>query len=243
VAISGASTVPALSSAVVDHVTSRFRELQEIRIVIAPGQRASPGAATVAAILSYAGRPFEWLLGGKWTTAWGWQELRVVHVGRAGTRLAAACDVPDLSLLPARYPSVHTVTFHAALELKVQHIGLWIAAALRRTGLPLPLERWARALDAVSSRLESFGTDTGGMLVSLTGILEDGRTGCVEWHLTAEAGHGPEIPCMPAIVLARKLVAEEGPAPGAYPCMGFLTLADFEAEFARWEISHVLEER
>jgi len=40
VAISGASTVPAPSSAVVDHVARRFRTLEEIQIVIAPAQRA-----------------------------------------------------------------------------------------------------------------------------------------------------------------------------------------------------------
>lgn len=30
---------------------------------------------------------------------------------------------------------------------------------------------------------------------------------------------------------------------GAYSCMGFLTLADFEPEFARWAMRTTLEER
>jgi hypothetical protein len=29
---------------------------------------------------------------------------------------------------------------------------------------------------------------------------------------------------------------------GAYPCMGFLTLSDFEPEFSRWGMTTVVEE-
>jgi hypothetical protein len=241
-ALCGASTVPALSSAVVDHFRNRFLELHEIEIVIAPGQRAPRGAATIAAVLSYAGRPFQWLIRGRWAHAWGWQELRFVRVGGAGARLAAACDVPDLELLPARYPSVRTVTFRAALELKVQHLALWSAAALRRIGIPLPLERWALPLDRLASILNRFGGETGGMLVALVGDRHDRSTGRVEWHLTAPAEHGPEIPCMAAILLARRLVDGRLGEVGAFPCMGFLSLAEFESEFARWGISTVVKE-
>src|SRR5437879_4697352 len=56
VAISGASSVPALSSAVIDSVIARLSQIEEIQIAIAPGQRAAPGEATVAAVLGYAGR-------------------------------------------------------------------------------------------------------------------------------------------------------------------------------------------
>jgi len=46
--VSGASSVPALSSAVVDHLAGRFERLQEIQIVIAPAQRASRGVGCPA---------------------------------------------------------------------------------------------------------------------------------------------------------------------------------------------------
>jgi hypothetical protein len=49
----------------------------------------------------------------------------------------------------------------------------------------------------------------------------------VDWHLVARRGHGPEIPCLPAIVLARKLAAGAVSARGAMACMGLLRLADF----------------
>src|SRR5882672_8995305 len=76
VAISGASSVPALSSAVIDSQFARLSQIDEIQIAIAPAQRASPGEATVAAVLGYAGRRFKWRSNGAWRDAWGWQELK-----------------------------------------------------------------------------------------------------------------------------------------------------------------------
>jgi saccharopine dehydrogenase-like NADP-dependent oxidoreductase len=241
-ALSGASTLPALSSAVVDALAARLAAIDSIRIVIAPGQRAARGAATIAGVFSYAGRPFRWLSGGAWRTVYGWQELERVRLA-SGTRWAAACDVPDLELFPERYPGVRTVEFRAALELGAQHFALWLAAALRRAGLAVPLERRAAALDRLASLMDVFGGDRGGMLVALTGARANGTRARVEWQLTADAGHGPEVPCMAAILLARRLARGELRATGAFPCMGFLALPEFEGEFAKWKITTVMEER
>src|SRR5204863_167445 len=115
-AFSGASTLPALSVAVIDSLAARFDHLSDVSIAIAPGQRAPRGAATLAGVLSYAGKPFTWLSGGTWREVWGWQELRRLRFAGLGTRWAAACDVPDLALLPLRYPTLRTAEFRAALE-------------------------------------------------------------------------------------------------------------------------------
>jgi NAD(P)-dependent dehydrogenase (short-subunit alcohol dehydrogenase family) len=235
VAITGASTLPALSSAVVDALRPPFAVLTAIEIVIAPGQHAARGAATVAAVLSYAGRPFQWWREGAWRTAHGWQELERERFS-FGRRLGAACDVPDLQLLPARYPGVRTVTFRAALEVSLQHYALWICAACRRMGLPLPLARWSVVFDRFATWLNWLGSDSGGMSVRLVGRDEAGQPLCRSWELVAKDNHGPEIPCMAAVILARHW--RRGPvlAPGAKVCMGLLGLADFQPEFARWNI-------
>jgi len=47
---------------------------------------------------------------------------------------------------------------------------------------------------------------------------------------------------MAAILLARKLANGGLSPPGAFPCVGFLALREFEAEFARWRITTVLRE-
>jgi hypothetical protein len=242
-AVSGGSTLPALSSAVIDSVARRLVRINEIRTVIAPGQRGPRGAATLAGFASYAGKPFKWLSGGAWVDAYGWQELQRIRIDGLSARWAAACDVPDLALLPARFPGVETVEFRAALELGIQHFGLWCAAALRRRGVTVPLERWVLALSRLATALNWLGSDRGGMLVSIIGTREDGSRACVEWELTADSNHGPEIPCMAAILLAQKLARGEIATRGAFPCMGFLTLSDFEAEFKRWKIATVIRER
>src|SRR5258708_5710102 len=71
VAISSATSAPALSSAVIDSVGARLSQIEEIQIAIAPGQRAPRGEATIAAVLGYAGRRFKWRSGGAWPPAWG----------------------------------------------------------------------------------------------------------------------------------------------------------------------------
>jgi hypothetical protein len=174
------------------------------------------------------------------------------RVGLAGTgrvnftglsvRWAAACDIPDLDLFPVRYPGVRTVGFRAALELGIQHLALWSAAALRRCGLPLPIERAASLLNRVASLFDYFGSERGGLLISVSGIGRDGSRKRVDWSLTADANHGPEIPCITAILLARKIARGQIAPRGAFVCMGFLTLAEFEAEFARWQISVATKE-
>jgi hypothetical protein len=242
VALAGASTLPALSAAVIDGLQPRFAQLEEIQIVIAPAQRAPRGAATVAGVFSYAGKPFKVLRDGAWADAWGWQELRRARIEGLGARWAAACDVPDLELLPVRYSGVKTVEFRAALELRVQHFALWFAAGLHRAGLPLPMEHWAAPLDKVASWLDVFGSERGGMLVSVTGTNPQGGRKRLEWHLVADHNHGPEIPCMPAILLARKIARNELAEGGAHPCMGFLKLEEFEPEFARWGMKTTIVE-
>ena len=241
-AISGASTVPALSSAVIDSVSERLPHIEEVQIAIAPGRRAPPGDATVAAVLSYAGRPFKWMSRGAWRDAWGWQELKRFRFDGLGTRWAAACDVPDLEWLPRLIPGVRTVQFRAALESGTQHFALWFAALLRRLGAPLPIERWAKPLNRIASWMDGSGGDRGGMLVSIAGRRADGSRARIEWHLTADARRGPEIPCMAAILLARKLERGDVTLRGAFPCIGFLDLPEFEPEFMRWGIATVVRE-
>lgn len=242
VAISGASTLPALSSAVVEELREGISSLESIEVTIAPGQRAPRGRATLEAVFSYLGRPFQVWRNGRWRRAWGWMELEEIRLD-VGGRLAAACDVPDLELFPARYPGVRTVRFSAALEFGAQHLALWSLAALRRIGLPFPVARWAVSLNRLAGMFDSAAGEQGGMRVSVVGDRSDGG-GCVRrtWQLTAPAMDGPEIPCIAAILLARRLARGEVLQSGAFPCMGYLTLSEFAPEFARWKISTRMEE-
>jgi saccharopine dehydrogenase-like NADP-dependent oxidoreductase len=232
-AITGASTLPALSTAVVDAMTADFSVTRSIQIVIAPGQQAPRGAATLAAVFSYLGRPIALWRQGRWQTGWGWMELKRLDLG-FGRRWGALCDVPDLELLPARYAGLKTITLHAALELRFLHLVLWMMAALRRLGVPLPMQKWAGPLGRVASLFDGFGGKWSGMQVVADGLCASGTPLRRTWTLQAPARNGPETPCMPAILLARRMASGERFVSGAFPCMGFLSLPEFTPLFSRW---------
>src|SRR5262245_42466248 len=121
--VSGASTVPALSAAVVDAYAPRFAKLACVRIVISPGNSFNPGLATTQSILSTLGRPLAMPAHGAMVTVHGWQGLQRRHIPGLGNRWLGACDTPDLELFPRRYPGLRAVQVFAALEVGVFHLG------------------------------------------------------------------------------------------------------------------------
>jgi hypothetical protein len=149
----------------------------------------------------------------------------------------AACDVPDLELFPRRYPGVRTVRFEAGLELAVLQWSLWLMAAAARLGLVADWPRHARWVQRAAARVDRFGSDVGGMHVALTARPPGGRERRVVWELTAREGHGPEIPSLPATILARKLAAGTVAARGATPCVGLFSLQEFAAAIAPFAIT------
>jgi len=234
VAISGASTVPGLSSAVVDHLTADWQAVHAIDICIAPAQNAPRGRATLAAVLGYCGAPIDIWRDGAWTQAPGWANPERVTFEWLKPRLGALCDIPDLELFPARYRVRDTVMFRAALEVGITQRAFAALAALHRMGLLPRPERLAGWLDRYSGLFDPLGTQLGGMVVRVDGLDAMGRATRRSWHLAADHDHGPEIPCMATILLTRGLAAGMPVAPGAYTAAGLLPLASFAAEFARW---------
>jgi saccharopine dehydrogenase-like NADP-dependent oxidoreductase len=234
IAITGASTVPALSSAVIDHLSAGWRSISDIEFCIAPAQTAPRGVATMAAVLSYCGAPVQVWQGGRWTAMPGWGNPVRVEYARLRPRLASLCDIPDLELFPAHYPGVQSVIFRAALELGVSQRGMALIGALRRMGVIARPERLAAFLNRAADGLDIFGSALGGMVVRVRGI--DGAGAVVEraWHIAADDDNGPEIPCMAAILLARRIASGQLRSSGARTSTSALTLRDFEPEFQKW---------
>jgi hypothetical protein len=243
-AVTGASTVPALSSAVVDALRPRFARLDAIDFCIAPAQQAPRGPATIAGVLSYCGAPVDVWKDGRWQQLRGWADPQPVRFARLEPRRGALCDIPDLELFPARYPGVRDVMFRAALELGATQTAFAALAALRAKGIPLGGTTLPALLHHAGKAFDRLGTPTGGMVVRLRGEAPDGAPLQLAWNITAGDHHGPEIPCMAAILLARRLARGEGLPAGARPCMGLLALFEFAPEFARWRMAtEVVEER
>ena len=72
------------------------------------------------------------------------------------------------------------------------------------------------------------------MVVRVEGIDPLGKPVRRTWNVTADNDHGPEIPCMAAILLARRLARLQQLPVGAVSSVSMLPLAEFAPEFARW---------
>jgi len=238
---SGASSVPALSSAVVDRYVPEFERLDSIRIGISSGARA-PGLATVRGVFSYAGKPIRTLQDGSWRIAFGWLGLeRHQFPSPLGRRWLGTCEVPDLDVLPSRYPTAKTVTFQAGFASDAGHLLVWALARLVKVGLLSSMTPFASPLNRVSRWIEPIVSDKGGMFVNLQGVDREGQAHRVSWNLIAEHNHGPFIPCGASIVLATKIAEGIELPRGAMPCMGLLTVPEYLDALKGLDVKEVIE--
>jgi hypothetical protein len=236
-AVSGASTVPAVSGAVLDAHVRHFGSLSRVEVVIAPADSFEPGLATAQSFLSTLGRPFPAAgkpAGGRFR---GWQGLRRSRLPGLGARFMSLCDVPDLDLFPLRYPGLVDVRVYAALEVGAFHLGIWSLSWLARAGIVRSPERLAGPLLALKRRLPFLGSDRGGMVVAMEGSDAYVQQKRITWHLVAGSGHGPYVPATPAVLLARGLLAGTLAGRGAMPCVALFTLDEFLAEIADLDIA------
>jgi hypothetical protein len=227
-AVSGASTVPGLSGAVVDAYRPQFASLSSVSTIISPGNSFDPGIATTQSILSTLGRPIA--NGPEGEPTRGWQGLSRRVLPGLGARWIGHCDAPDRDLFPQRYAGLKTADVYAALEVGMFHLGLWALSGLVRSGLLRNPEKLAGPLVAVKRRLGFLGSDRGGMLVTMEGVGHDGQPKRIDWHTVARNGHGPYIPATASVLLARRLLDGTLRIRGAMPCVGLFTLEDFLTE-------------
>lgn len=232
--VSGASTVPGLSSAVIEHFRGEFSSLDALRFGISPGQGAERGLATTQGIMTYVGKPLRAFAGDE-APSYGWQGLYRQDFPVLGPRWMANCDIPDLDLLPAIY-GFRSIRFSAGLEIAPLHLGLWALSWAVRLGLPLNLPGRAAWLLKASNLFDRFGSADGGMFMILHGLDHAGRALTRRWFMIAKDGEGPRIPTVPAIVLARKAARRQLAFTGARACVGLVTLDEYLAELAAFPI-------
>jgi hypothetical protein len=239
--IAGASSIPALSHAVLDDLTHGWRRIDSIRVGIFPGNRAPRGRSVVEAILSYVGAPVRVFRDGGWCAVPGWQLHGRIDCGPAGRRWASVCDTPEPDLLVERYRPTRSAEFVAGLELPLLHLGLWLLSFPVRWGWIASLRPWAGPLLWIAHALRPLGSDRGAMVVEAEGLGTAGRPASARWMLDATTNLGPLVPVIPALALMRRIRDGRMPEPGAYPCSGILTLADTEAVLDELGIAHSTE--
>ena len=205
-ALSGLSSVPAISSAAVRALTGTDHPLM-IDSAILPGNRSPRGLSVMTSILSQSGRPFPLYQAGEWITGQGWSAPRDYCLPGGLTRQGWRIEVPDTRLFPAHF-GAHTVDFRAGLELGIMRYGLAAFATLRRL-VPLPVTPpLVRAFRFVADLLAPFGTGIGGMCVTVTTASHRHQ-----WSLLAESGDGPFVPAIAIRALLRRPTLPTGAAP------------------------------
>ncbi len=238
--VSGASTVPGLSSAVLEHYKNQFSVIESLHYGVSPGQKAPRGLATAQSILTYLGKPLK-----PWQDDrriyYGWQNVYRQSYPELGKRWMANCDIPDLDLFPPRY-NIHQLHFSAGMESGVLHLGMWLTSYLVRFGLPLNLSKHAKSLLSFGHLFDVFGTTSGGMHMILRGIDQEGKPLTIKWFIIAKDNDGPQIPCVPSIVLSKKIIRGEMNLVGAMPCVGLVTLEEYLKELEGFSIKQVVSD-
>jgi len=234
--VSGASTVPALSSAVIENLAAAFAEVEEIEVGIAPAYSGPRGLATIRSVLGYVGRTIPVWRRAKMGSARGWGDnRRHRYPPPVGRRNLSLVDVPDTSLIPLRYPTLRQISIRAGHEVSLVHHALRGLGVLVRIGLIRDLAGHARMMQRVAGWFDAFGSNNGAMHVRLRGRGKDGSLQSRTWTLVAEKGDGPRIPTLAAVLLTKKLLNVSGYAPialrGATPASNLLTLREFEREW------------
>ena len=228
--IAGASSVPCLTAAYVDDALANgFATIERLDYGITAAQQTNRGLGTASAILSYIGRPFMMLRGGRMRRVFGWQRLHRVKYPQLGRRWFGYCDVPDLDLFPLRYPGLSDMRFAAGHEIALLHFGTWLLSWGVRLKLLPRLDRWGGALLKASFLFDRLGSGRSGFHMVTAGRDRDGRPLQRREWLIARSGHGPNIPCMPAILLARRIANGRAPPPGAKPCLDLISLKEYLA--------------
>lgn len=224
--IAGVSSVPCLTAALLDRYEPQFAKLTGATYGIAAAQATNRGVGTAAAILSYVGKPFTILAAGRPKRVFGWQGTRTVRYPELGLRIFGYCDVPDLELFPQRYRSLHDLEFVAGHEVKLLHLGTWVLSWLVRLGIVKSLSPYAEGLLKFSFLFDPLGSDKSGFHMLLRGLDHRGERMEIRIFMVARQVHGPNIPCLPAIILARRIAAGRRLEPGARACLDLIGLEE-----------------
>jgi hypothetical protein len=235
--LSGVSSFPVLTAAVLRRLARGLATLDTITCGIAPSPYAGVGVNVIRAIASYSGKRLALVRGGQPSFGVAMTEsLRytISPPGRLPLRNIrfSLVDVPDLQVLPELWPGLESVWIGAGPVPEILHRMLNCLAWLVRLRLLPSLLPFAYLIHQVSNRVR-WGEHRGGMFVAITG--KDSRGGAVtrSWHLLAEGDDGPLIPSMACEAIIERCLAARRPVAGARPATADLELEDYEALFAR----------
>ena len=245
--LSGVSSFPVLTAAVVNRLSTDMAIVHSIRGGIAPSPFAGVGPNVIRAIASYSGQQISLKRGGRVVTARPFTESMRFSIAVPGripleNRRFSLVDVPDLRTLAELWPRTAAVWMGAGPVPSSLHRALTAFAWLVRIRVLPSLSWMAGAIYFVTSHVR-WGEHRGGMFVEVQGQDKDGGRIVRQWHLLAEGDDGPLIPCMALEVIIRKSLAGLPPPAGARTAVSDVCLSDYETLFMRRTIYSGIRER
>ena len=236
VILSGVSSFPVLSSAMVRDLANDFGRIDSITGGIAPSPYAGVGYNVIRAVAGYAGKVIPVRRQGRKQTARALRETTRFTIAPPGEipllpRTFSLVDVPDLQLLADEWPEVKEVWMGAAPEPAILHCLLRWFAGLVRLGLVPSLAPLARLIHSTANNVR-WGEHRGGMFVEVRGEAEGGPSVIRSSHLLAEGHHGLYIPSMAVEAIVRNWLEGRPPRAGARPATAELELSDYGRVFA-----------
>ena len=235
--LSGVSSFPVLTAAVVRELAKDMQKLHSIKGGIAPSPYAGVGENVIRAIAGYAGQSIKLTRGGKSATGYGLTETLNYTIAPPG-RLPlhnirfSLVDVPDLQVIPQDWPGLDSIWMGAGPvpEILLRALnGLAWLVRLRILPTLLPFSKlFYHVINIVR-----WGEHRGGMFVAVQGINADNRPITRSWHLLAEGNDGPMIPSMAIEVIIRAMLLGSTPAAGARSAIHDISLDDYETIFKR----------
>ena len=229
--LSGVSSFPVLTAAVVRRLARGLERVDTITGGVAPSPYAGVGRNVIRAIASYAGKPVPLTRNGQPSFGYGLAETMrytICPPGRLPLRNIrfSLIDVPDLRMLPPHWPGLRSIWMGAGPAPEILHVALNVLASAVRLKLLPSLGFLAPVFHRAINALR-WGEHRGGMFVQIEGATTGGATVTRSWHLLAEGDDGPLIPSMAVAAIVRRCLAGEPPAPGARPAVNALELEDY----------------
>ena len=233
--LSGVSSFPVLTAAVVRSLSSDLSRIVSIRGGIAPSPYAGVGVNVIRAISAYAGKPVSLVRHGHRAFGYALTETMRYTIAPPGylpldNIRFSLVDVPDLQILPELWPGLDDVWMGAGPVPEILHRMLNGLAWLVRLRILPSLSVLAPLFHRVINILR-WGEHRGGMFVEVIGITKDDREMTRAWHLLAEGNDGPYIPCMALQAVIKRILAGNRPAAGARSAATDLELDDYRSLF------------
>jgi hypothetical protein len=233
--LSGVSTCPVLTAAVVRRLTKGLTKLHSIKAGIAPSPYANIGLNVIRGIASYSGQTMFVIRGGQPTVTYALTETMRYTISPPGylplnNRHFSLVDVPDHQVLPELWPDIDSIWIGAGPVPEILHRLLNSLAWLVRWGIIPSLSPLAplfhRAINIIR-----WGEHRGGMFVSIEGVDNQGKKHERSWHLLADGDTGPFIPSMAVEAIVRRALNGKKPASGARAATTDLEIEDYEISF------------